>query len=46
MRRAYGRASLGDVPRILLLESFRDLREIALAGDGYHSDWRRIVQPQ
>jgi hypothetical protein len=28
--------TLAEVPPILLLESFRDLREIALAGDGRH----------
>lgn len=44
---AGGASALSDVPPILLIESFRDLREIAEAGEGFHPDWRaRISQPE
>ncbi len=35
------RTAISDLPPILLLESFRDLREIAESGSGYDSDWRQ-----
>jgi hypothetical protein len=34
---------LAEVPPILLLESFRDLREIAESGRGYDADWVQKV---
>jgi len=34
---------LTQVPRILLLESYRDLRQIAESGDGFDPDWKSRI---
>ena len=43
-RRGVERMMLADVAPILLLESFRDLREIAESGEGFDSEWEKRVR--
>jgi hypothetical protein len=41
--RPFTRLPLAEVPPILLLESFRDLREVAGAGEGFDPGWEQRV---
>ncbi|MEO0463175.1 MAG: DUF4132 domain-containing protein [Pseudomonadota bacterium] len=39
--RAGAQVALGDVPEVLLAETWRDYHDIAAKGSGYHEDWQK-----